>query len=92
MYWENDFQLISSVADVSKDGYFSEDDGFKGEQGSSGRRLKRRTDLIPGAPRSSRLMTQHLDLPLANPVGYGYAWPWIGGPWLQQQAMPQPPG
>jgi hypothetical protein len=31
MYWENDFQFIFFVADVSKDGYFSEDDGFKGE-------------------------------------------------------------
>jgi hypothetical protein len=79
------------VADVSKGGYFSKDDGFKGEQGSSGRRLKRRTDLIPGAPRTSHLMTQHGDPPLATPPDYGHVWPWIGRPWMQQQAMSQPP-
>jgi hypothetical protein len=83
MYGENDFQFIFFVVDVSKDGYFSEDDGFKGEQGSSGRRLKHRTEMIPGVPRTSRLTTQHAEPPLANPPGYGPAWPWMGGPWMQ---------
>lgn len=57
MYWKNDFHLVSFVADLSKGRYFFEDDGFNGKQGSPGRRLKRRIDLIPGGPRTSHLTT-----------------------------------
>jgi hypothetical protein len=68
----------------------SDEEDLEPEEDSSGTRRKCRKQLGTAGARASALAQHHGDPLAANPPGFGSAWLWMPGPWMQQQHLPQP--